>query len=77
MLEFLGLALLIGGVGVRMRSSKRYVDLFVARHQHTPGRSWLWTRDTDPDVEQLRRQTARATLIAIAGTAVLLTGLYT
>jgi len=76
MLEFVGLALLIGGVGVRLRASKRYVDLFVERHRAMPGRSWLWSRDPDADVEQLRRRNAAATVVAVIGTLLLMAGLY-
>jgi hypothetical protein len=67
---------MIGGVGARQRTSRAYVDLFVARHRAMPGRSWLWTRDPDAEVEQLRRRTATATLVAIVGLVVLLAGLY-
>lgn len=76
-MEFLGLALLLGGVGARIRASKDYVELFEDRHRGKPGPTWLWRRDADPEVEKLRGGAAKATLIAIIGVAVLLTGLYT
>jgi hypothetical protein len=64
---FLGIVLVIVGVGIRLRVARQYIDLHVTRYGGAPPRGWLWTRVDDPEVERSRRTMAAGSLVAIAG----------
>jgi len=64
---FLGIILIVLGVGIRLRVWRQYIDLHARRYGGAPPRGWLWTRVDDPEVERSRRAMAGGSLLAIAG----------
>ena len=68
-------ALVLGGIGIRLATYRSYTEAHVHRYRGIPPRNWLWTAVDDPAVEGLRRRMAAGSLLAILGLVLLIVDL--
>ena len=61
--------LIRGGTGIvlRMATWRTFLDRYAKLHSSVPPRSWLWTRDSDPDVERSRLIMVAGSILAVVG----------
>lgn len=64
---YVAIVLVLVGVGIRIAKSRQYLDLYARRYSSAPPKSWLWTRDPDPEIERVRRVLAVATVMVVVG----------
>jgi hypothetical protein len=67
---WLGIAIFVVGLGLRLWARRPFVDAYVRQHATRPPSSWLWTASPEPDIERWRRRTLLGTALLWVGAIV-------
>jgi hypothetical protein len=70
-LDIASVVLISAGIGARLGTTRRWIELHKQRYGGLPPRSWMIHSVADPEVEKWRRRNVLGTLLVVAGIVVL------